>query len=137
MVKCALGCIVILMLMMQPVRAAAAFSVGHLDKHCRSYLKLIKRTNNRAFTKKQTVDIVKCNVFIAGFHFGKISTNVLNDTKGPYCLPNAGKVTTNWIIRRFVNWAKRHPRDRGRAAGYGIMRSLQEGYGCDERDRVK
>ena len=140
MSKLALGFVLFLTLMIpsKPGRAAgASFTVGHLHKHCRAYLKLIKRTSKKPLTKKQTVDIVKCNVFIAGFHFGKISTNMLNDTKGPYCLPNGDKVTSNWIIRRFVNWARRYPRYKAKAAGVGVMRSLQEQYGCDERDRVK
>ena len=117
--------------------AAPSFSVGQLHKHCVSYLKLIKKPQKRPLTKAQAVDIVKCNVFIAGFHFGKTGANTLNDTLGPYCLPHGEKTTTNWLIRNFVRWAAKHPHQRNKVAGLGLMRSLLERYACDERDRVK
>ncbi len=117
--------------------AAPSFSVGQLHKHCVSYLKLTKKPAKRPLTKAQSVDIVKCNVFIAGFHFGKTGTNTLNDTLGPYCLPHGGKTTTDWLIRNFVRWAAKHPHLQNRVAGLGLMRSLLERYACDERDRVK
>ncbi len=117
--------------------AAPSFSIGQLHKHCVSYLKLQKKRQKRPLTKAQAVDIVKCNVFIAGFHFGKTATNTLNDTLGPYCLPHGEKTTTDWLIRNFVRWSDRHPRQRNEVAGLGIVRSLLERYACDERDRVK
>ena len=117
---------------------AQIFTTGQLDKHCRSYLKLIKSKGKGKgkLTKKQAVDIVKCISFVAAFHYGKTATNILNDTLGPYCLPTRQQ-TTSWLVKNFVRWVSTHPRQKNKVAGIGIMKSLQEHYGCDERDRVK
>ena len=110
------------------------FKVGQLAKHCRSYLKLIKKSNKGRLTKNHAVDVVKCTSYIAAFHYGKTLTNIENDTFGPYCLPKRQQ-TTNWFVRNFVRWAAAHPHQKNKVAGIGVMKSLQERYGCDERDR--
>ncbi len=117
--------------------SAISFSVGQLDRHCRSYLKLIRPGRKGRLTTAQAVDIVKCNSFIAGFHMGKVATNTLNDTFGPYCLPHGEKTTTNWLIRTFVRWVARHPAQKNRAAAVGVMRALREGYACEGHHKRK
>ncbi len=115
---------------------AQTFTVGQLDKHCRSYLKLIQKTSKGKLAKNQAVDVVKCTSYIVAFHYGKTLANMENDTFGPYCLPKRQQ-TTNWLVRNFVRWVAAHPGQKSKVAGIGIMKSLQERYGCDERDRVK
>ncbi|MCF6198800.1 MAG: hypothetical protein L3J67_05290 [Hyphomicrobiaceae bacterium] len=131
------GSALFLMALVFPGQAAASFTVGELSQHCRSFLKLQKRKSSKRLTRQQVIDVVKCSSFVAGIHFGKIATNVRNDTHGPYCLPNGGKVTTKWIVKVFIDWSRRHPREKASPAAVGIMKSLMERYGCDERDRVK
>lgn len=122
---------------LQPQKAEAqTFTIGQLDKHCRSYLKVIKRRSKGRLTKNQAVDVVKCTSFIAAFHYGKTSANILNETLGPYCLPQKLQ-TTDWLVKNFVRWVKRHGNQKHRVAGIGIIRSLRERYGCDEKDRIK
>jgi len=131
------GTVFLLMVLLSPGLTAASFSVGQLSQHCRSFLKLQKRRSSKRLTRQQVIDVVKCSSFVAGVHFGKIATNVRNDTHGPYCLPNGGKVTTRWVVRVFVDWSRRHPREKRSAAAAGVMLALMERYACDERDRVK
>ena len=139
MIKRVLQLVVVLMLVQKadPANATAAFSVAQLERHCRSYLKILKKKKSRPLTKKQTVDIVKCSSFVAGIHLGKIATNAANNTHGPYCLPRGNSTTTVWIIRKFVNWARRYPRSKKRSAAYGVMRSLMEYNACYEPDKEK
>ena len=115
--------------------SAQTFKVGQLDKHCRSFLKLIRKTGKGKLSKSQAVDVVKCSSYIAAFHYGKTVANIENDTLGPYCLPKRLQ-TTNWMVKNFVRWVAAHPRQKNKVAGIGLLRSLQERYGCDERDRL-
>lgn len=129
-------CVLMLARMLQGQEASAqTFKVGQLDKHCRSYLKLIRRSGKAKLTKNQAVDVVKCTSYIAAFHYGKTIANIENDTFGPYCLPKRLH-TTNWLVKNFVRWVAAHPRQTNKVAGIGLLRSLQERYGCDERDRL-
>ncbi len=134
--KAAVGALFLSMIFLASAQATS-FSVKQLDRHCRSYLKIDKKRSKKHLTRQQVIDVVKCSSFVAGIHLGKIATNTSNDTTGPYCLPNGGKVTTIWVIRVFLDWARRHPRERASPAAAGIMLALIEKYACDERDRVK
>ncbi len=131
-----LGFVVLALIVSWQPGQAQSFTVGQLDKHCRSYLKLSTKARPGKLSKGQAVDVVKCTSFIAAFHYGKTGANILNDTFGPYCLPK-NKQTTKWLVRNFVRWVAANPRQKNKVAGIGIMKSLQERYGCDERDRVK
>ena len=139
MIRQVLQLVVVLMFVQKahPVSAAASFSVIQLERHCKSYLKMLKRKKSRPLTRKQTIDIVKCSSFVAGIHLGKIATNAANNTHGPYCLPRGNSTTTIWIIKRFVSWARRHPRSKSRPAASGVMRSLMEYNACYEPNKEK
>ncbi len=121
-----------------PVREAGAvsFTVGQLQHHCQSYLKLLGRKSKARLTKAQAVDIVKCNSFIVGFHFGKTVANEENGTVGPYCLPRL-RNTSDWLVRNFVRWAGRNPRYKRKTAAFGLYKSLQEKYACSDGDNRK
>ena len=116
------------------IAGSRTLSVGSLHSKCRFYLKQPLKLDARQLSKQNVADMAICSAFIAGFKFGKVSANVMNETTGPYCLPK-GYERGDRLIRNFVRWAVRNPRHEKRAAGYGIMRSLQEHYACDERDR--
>lgn len=114
----------------------AALTVGTLHQKCRVFLRYVKNLDVKKRSKRQLVDMVTCSAFVTGFNFGKVTTNILNNTNGPYCPPH-GYENGDRLIRIFVNWAKRHPRMRRKPAAIGLLRSMQELYGCDEQDFIK
>lgn len=116
--------------------ASTGLSVGQLETKCRYYLRQPAKLNLKKMSKRQMVNIAICTSFISAFHAGKIAANILNDTIGPYCLPQNYE-KHNRLIKTFVRWAAKHPRQKGRSAAFGIVRSLQSKFGCDERDRIK
>lgn len=115
---------------------SGALTVGSLHKKCSLFLRYAVKLDAKKRSKRQLVDMVTCSAFVSGFNFGKVTTNLLNDTNGPYCPPKNYEKGDR-LIRIFVNWAVRHPRMRRQPAAIGILRSMQELYGCDEQHRIK
>lgn len=115
---------------------SGVLTVGSLHKKCRLFLRYAKKLDAPKRSKRQLVDMVTCSAFVTGFNFGKVTTNILNETHGPYCPPN-GYDRGDKLIRIFVNWAAKHPRMRRKPAASGILRAMQELYRCDEQDFIK